>query len=244
VSQTVRRRPLSAGDVIIDFDGQQVVASNGDTVTIGRSRTCHIHLPDDAHLSRRAGALRILDDCVMVHNESQRKPLVIRPPTGEDRVVEPGAATTSLPFQRFDLLLVGSGGLVVSIHIDAARLTPDTCVNDPLTSTPETKSEPIMLSGTQRKVLLALCAPLLTPSGPMAVPATYAQIGQRLGLQPQYIRNVMKSLRETLSGHGVPGLIRDEHNASHDDFRLALARWAIRGGWVKAEDADGGDDRG
>jgi hypothetical protein len=229
-------RPLSAGDVVIEFGGRQWVISPGDLVTVGRSGSCEIRLPNDDHLSRRAGSLRVLDDCVLVRNESTRKPLVMRPPTGADRIVEPGTAITSLPFRQFEILLSGSGGQVLSIQVDACRLTPESYAFDPPTTTPETRAEPIVLTGSQRRVLAALCEPLLTGRGPRAAPATYAQIGQRLDLRPQYIRNVVKSLRETLTGYGVDGLAQDDQDSAPDDFRLALARWAIRNGFAEADD--------
>jgi hypothetical protein len=92
------------------------------------------------------------------------------------------------------------------------------------------------LTRGQRLVLATLCEPLLVKAGPQAVPATYAQMGRRLGRQPQYIRNVVKSLRESLSGHGIPGLTTDDEGIPHDDFRWALARWAVRTGAVSVED--------
>jgi hypothetical protein len=200
-------------------------------------------LPDDDHLSRRAGSLRILDDCVLVRNESSRKPLVLRPPFGEDRVIESGAAITSLPYQTFDVLLTGTGGRVATIRVDAARLTPPPYTGDTATTGPATRIEPIVLTGAQQRVLRALCSPLLCRSGAIAAPATYAEIGQCLGRQPQYIRNVVKSLRETLAGYGVEGLVRSGGDAAHEDFRWELARWAIRSGWVTTADLDGDDDR-
>ncbi|MFI5937255.1 hypothetical protein [Actinoplanes sp. NPDC051494] len=228
-------RPAVAGDVLIQFGGERWLVPRGAEVTIGRSRASMVRLPDDDHLSRRAGLLRVLDDCVLVRNESQHKPLVVRPPAGEDRVVEPGAATTSLPFRRFAVVLAGSGGATVRIDVDAARVTPG-AAGDPETRAPQTVTDPVSLSGTQHRVLVALCAPLLTESGPRAAPATYAQIGHRLTLRPQYVRNVVKSLREELAGYGIGGLTRDDRAATHDDFRWALARWAVRSGWVTPDD--------
>jgi hypothetical protein len=236
------RRALRAGDVLIDFDERRWVLAIGETATIGRSQRSTIRLPADTHLSRRAGSLRVLDDCVLIRNESVRKPLVIRPPSGEDRVVEPEAATTSLPYPRFELVFAGSGSRVVSVQVDASRLTPDPLLTDPQTRTPATTAEPIQLSGAQRRILVALCAPLLRESGPRAVPATYAEIGRRLDRQPQYVRNTLKTIRETLTGYGVTGLIPDDDGPRHADFRWALARWAIRGGWVTATDLDDRDD--
>jgi len=232
-------RTLQAGTVLIDFDERQWILAIGEIATIGRSRSSTIQLLADTHLSRHAGSLRVLADCVLVRNESAHKPLALRPPSGEDRIVEPEAATTSLPFPRFELVLVASGTQVLSINVDASRLTPDPLVPDPQTRAPATTAEPIQLSGAQRRILVALCRPLLSESGPRAVPATYADIGRRLDRQPQYVRNTLKALRETLSGYGVTGLTPDDDGPRHDDFRSALARWAIRGGWVTVADVDG-----
>ena len=212
----------------------------GVVLVIGRGRACDVRLPqEDDHLSRRAASLELLDDCVLVRNLSTTKPLVLRPATGEDRVVEPEAATTSLPHRRFSLVLIGRGGGIVEVAVDARGLaSPDRVPGSP-TRTPMTANAPIELSPAQRRVLVALCAPLLTGSGPGAVPATYNRIGEVLALRPQYVRNVIKSIREELAGYGVPGLTTDDDSASHDDFRWSLARWAVRSGWVTAVDVAG-----
>jgi DNA-binding IscR family transcriptional regulator len=47
--------------------------------------------------------------------------------------------------------------------------------------------------------VLALCAPMLGGSGALARPASYAEIARRLGRQPQYVRNIVKPLRESLA---------------------------------------------
>jgi len=238
----LRAQPLSAGDVLVHFAGRQWVISAGEVLRIGRSRSCELALPDDDYLSRHAGSLQVLDDCVLVRNESSRKPLVLRPPFGGDRVVEPGAAVTSLPYQTFDLLLTGTGGRVVAIRVDAVRLTPVPLLEGTDTG-PATQVEPIVLTGAQQRVLRVLSAPLLTRSGAEAVPATYAEIGRRLDLQPQYVRNVVKSIRETLAGYGVEGVVRSRPDQANTDFRWELARWAIRSGTVTAADLDGDDER-
>ncbi|WP_204082873.1 FHA domain-containing protein [Asanoa ishikariensis] len=229
--------------IAVDFGRRQFPLRVGEVLTVGRARSCDLQLPDDDHLSRRACSLRVLDDCVLIRNDSTRKPVVVRPPAGEDRVVEPGAATTSLPFPRFALVLTGRTGTVVTVTVDASRLAPNSPPVTPRQSLDRaTALEPIELSAAQRRILVALCAPVLTESGPRAVPATYAQVGAKLGLQPQYVRNVVKTLREKLWGHGVHGLTPDDSDAAHDDFRWTLVRWAVRSGWVTAVDVAGGDD--
>jgi hypothetical protein len=221
--------------VIVRYRRDQWTVRPGESLSIGRSRTCVVRLPEDDHLSRRASTLQVLDDCVLVFNDSQHKPLVVRPPVGEDRVVEPGAATASSRHPEFGVLFVGRGGVVEVVEVDARGLAPARLHSTSATTrAPDTITRPTELTVTQRRVLLALCAPMLTQAGPRACPATYAEIGRRLDRQPQYIRNVIKSVRESLSGHGVPGLTGVDESARQEDFRWALARWAIRSGWVDA----------
>jgi hypothetical protein len=219
--------------IIIRFRGQAWNPVRGESLTIGRSRGCVLRLPDDDHLSRHAGTVHVLDDCVLVRNDSYHKPLVLRPLVGEDRVVEPRAATASLPYLEFSVLFVGRGGAVTAMEVDARALTTARRASaGVVTRAPETVTRPLQMTPSQHLALVALCAPVLTRTGPDARPASYAEIGRRLGRQPQYIRNVLKSLRESLSGHGVPGLTDEDNFNQHDDFRWALARWALRSGWV------------
>jgi hypothetical protein len=236
---------MTDSSILVVFEGRSWVVWRGTVATVGRSQTSTVRLPEDDYLSRRAASLTVLDDCVLIRNTSQRKPLAVRPPFGEDRVVEPGAATTSLPHRHFDLVFLGRAGNVVAVQVHAGRLAapPEDrpSAAEPPTRSKATAAEPIVMTPAQRRVLTALCASLLTGTGGGAVPATYTQIGDRLGLRPQYVRNVIKSLREVLAGHGVSGLTRDCGEGPADDFRGALARWAIRNGQVTMDDVVGDD---
>jgi hypothetical protein len=84
----------------------------------GRNNPCTVRLADDEHLTRRAFALKVRAGYVVIHNTSTTKPLVVRPPIGEDHVVAPGSATTSLPHRTFGIVLAGSRG-DVAVHVDA-----------------------------------------------------------------------------------------------------------------------------
>jgi hypothetical protein len=97
-------------------------------------------------------------------------------------------------------------------------------------------SRQIDLTPAQQRILACLCAPLLTGAGPDARPASYTQIGQALGLSPNYVRNVLKALREALAGHGLPDLVGGTPERAGDDFRLPLARWAVESGLVTSDD--------
>ncbi|GLY30039.1 hypothetical protein Kisp02_34040 [Kineosporia sp. NBRC 101731] len=212
----------------------------GQEVTIGRSRNCDLRIafePEDDHVSRQAATLRVLADCVLIRNVSSSKLLQLRPPTGAARTVEPGAATTSLPWRQFDVVVTGRFGRDYVVHVDARGLPPSRAeVDDESDSSPTVVVPPIILTPAQRRLLTALCEPLLTRSGPEAGAATYRQVAERVGRRPGYVRNVFKQVREKLDSHGVPGLVSRERPDAAEDFRLPLAMWAIRSGTITHAD--------
>ena len=52
-----------------------------------------------------------------------------------------------------------------------------------------------------------------------------------------------QTLRESLTGHGLAGLSDDAQDAAVDDFRRALAQWAVRSAWINPEQLSELDDR-
>ncbi|WP_018500773.1 FHA domain-containing protein [Parafrankia discariae] len=231
----LRREPA----LVLSYAGRRWALTRGESVSIGRASHCTIQLPDDDHISRCALSLRVLDDCVLIQNSSASKPAVLRPPVGEDRVLEPGAGTTSMPFRIFRIVVAGRGGVAIGVEADASALTPDLSVPDETTRSCPTVTSPITFTAAQRRILVELCRPLLTRSGAAVRPADYEEIGQRLGLKPFHVRNVIKKLREELTGHGVPGLTDTEVAAARDGFRWPLARWLVRNGLVSSDDIGG-----
>ncbi|GAB6897630.1 hypothetical protein [Kineosporia succinea] len=222
-------------------EGQQRRAvPPGHEVTIGRSRNCDLRIayePEDDHVSRHAATVRVLADCVLIRNVSSSKLLQLRPPTGATRTVEPGAATTSLPWRQFDVIVTGRFGRDYVVHVDARGLPPSPSeVDDESDDSPTVVVPPIILTPAQRRLLTALCEPLLTRSGTEASAATYRQVAERVGRRPGYVRNVFKQVREKLDSHGVPGLVSRERPDAAEDFRLPLAMWAIRSGTITHAD--------
>jgi len=231
---------------VISFGSERrlLVLDNG--LTIGRGPACDLriaHDPEDDHVSRLTATLRTLEDFVLVRNESATKQLTLRPLIGTERLIEPGAATTSLPHHQFFLVATGRFGTEYAVHVEVRNLAPGPPpVNDPNTAT-TVSSPPISPTPTQRRLLAALCEPLLTRAGPRASPATYRQIGQRVGRRPGYVRDVLKRLREQLAAQGVPAMVAFTAERVSEDFRLPLAMWAIRSGIITTADLDGlGDE--
>ena len=232
---------LPDGTVRVSHHGAERRLGRGAALTFGRGGNCAIRLPNDSHISRTAGSLTVLEDCVLIRNHSATKPFVIRPVVGEDQVVEPGGAVTSLPHRRLQIVVAGMAGTTVHLDLDVSGVTAAVGLSDiaPPTADVVTTTTPFPLSPAQRKVVEALCAPMLNRHGAAAVPATYQQIGTMLGLSPQYVRNVIQTVRETLAGHGVPDLVTDDPTRPGADFRWSLARYAIRNRWVPTAAPDG-----
>ncbi|WP_018505990.1 helix-turn-helix domain-containing protein [Parafrankia discariae] len=205
--------------VVLEYCGRKWQVALGEEITVGRSGACAVKLPDDTYLSRHMASLRVLDDCVLVYNRSRSKPFCLRPPAGEDRIVEPGAAMTSLPFPRFDIVAARRGGATATVQVDASAVTHDrkSLGQETLAESRATLSRPVRLTPAQLDIIIELCRPLLTKSGADARPATYKEIGERLGRGPNYVRNVISDVRRELSDRDEPGL------ADWED----LARWMI-----------------
>jgi hypothetical protein len=222
------------GIVRVTHHGSERQLVRGGALTFGRGGDCTIRLPNDSHISRTAGSVTVLEDCALIRNHSATKPFVIRPVAGEDHVVEPGGAVTSLPHRRLQIVVAGMAGTTVHLDLDVSGVTAAAGPSDvePSTSEIVTTTKPFPLTPAQRKVVEALCAPMLSGRGADAAPATYQQIGKTLNLSPQYVRNVIQTVRETLTGHGVPDLVTDDPTRPGTDFRWSLARYAIRNRWV------------
>ena len=223
------------GTVRVTHHGTERRLALGDAVTFGRGRDCAIRLPNDSHISRTAGSITVLEDCVLIRNHSATKPFVIRPVVGEDHVIEPGAAVTSLPHRRLQIVIAGMAGTTVHLDLNVEGVTTGAgpAGIEPSASEVVTTTAPFPLTPAQRRVVEALCAPMLSRQGADAAPATYHQIGTALDLSPQYVRNVIQTVRETLTGHGVPDLVTDDPTRPGTDFRWSLARYAIRNRWVR-----------
>jgi DNA-binding CsgD family transcriptional regulator len=190
--------------------------------------------PPDLLVSRRAGLIRCLSDSVLVINLSSRGVLQLAADGGAARHIGPGEAITSEPYRLFEVIVVGEYGRSYVLRVDAQQLpTPGTGTAD-LTSVQldgdaTVLTAPYNLTPTQRRVLTALCAPMLD-RGRSGGAATAREIGAALDLRPNYVRNVLKEIREQLTAGGVSGLVSEGPPLPGEDFRQPLASWAIRYG--------------
>ncbi len=228
--------PCAATELVRLTHGSDVwtLAPDGE-LTFGRGADIDIRLaadPPDLLVSRRAGLVRCLPDSVLVRNLSSRGVLRLGAYGAPTRDIAPGEAITSEPHRVFEVIVVGEYGHTYVIKVDARPLPAPDAV--PLTrqsvGTATMLTAPWDLSPTQRRVLAALCAPVLGPGDRQGGAASAREIGMALDLSPNYVRNVLKEIREQLTAYGVPGLTPEGPPQPGEDFRQPLALWAIRYG--------------
>ena len=220
--------------VTVRYGGRTWRLSGGGELTFGRGIDVDLQLaydPPDLRVSRHAGTLRCLPDTVLISNVSSRGVLTLSAEGAVTREIAPGEAITGEPHRAFTLAVVGDYGQTYELEVDARGLPPSgTGSGRPTRGTATVLTTPYDLTPSQRRVLAALCAPLLAPGAAQPGAASARQIAQALELRPNYVRNVLKEIREQLSAHGVPGLVSEGRPKPGEDFRQPLAQWAIRNG--------------
>lgn len=169
------------------------------SLTIGRSAASDLSIPWDGQVSalhaeaqRLAGELTLVDDGLS-RNGSYLNGARVR---GRRRL------------RDGDLLRFGASVVQVRIPGDADRTATSASVEAPIT---------VSFSAQQRKVLVALCRPLLDGES-LAAPATNQQIADELSLSVAAVKLHLRALFEKLRVGELP----------HNRKRLALARLALR----------------
>jgi hypothetical protein len=176
----------------------------------------------------------VLDDCVLVRNESRTRPFSLAPAAGGRRRVEPGEAMSSLPHDRFSVVVSGRFGDRYELRVDASEIIPTDRPALPGPSGLARHAAPaeadVHLTAAELRLLAALCEPMLRGLAEDPVPATYRAIAVRTGLRPGHVATVFHGLRRQLTEAGVPA--GREPDA---DVRGRLAHWALRTGRVTRE---------
>src|SRR4051812_12539292 len=112
--------PSPDGLVRVTYHGNERRLARGEALTFGRGGDCAIRLPNDSHISRTAGSITVLEDCILIRNHSTTKPFVLRPVVGEDHVIEPGGAGTPPPHRQLQIVIVGMAGPPVLLALALA----------------------------------------------------------------------------------------------------------------------------
>lgn len=222
-----------------------------DILTIGRGSDRDIRFaydPVDDFVSNEAGTLIAVDGGLLVRNDSRTQSMSLIPLPGRQQQIGPGMMVGTMPHSRLQLVVPGRHGAIYPIYLDLRELLEpggqEVPPEEDFPLRPETgdriptRSGPGALTPRERRLLAALCEPLLIFAGPDAVAASYGEIAQRTGGTKDAVRITLNILRDRLaSGDGIPGLRHGEDSgAPAGDYRAALARWALDSGTITPGD--------
>lgn len=175
-----------------------------DRATIGRQAACDVALPDDPSVSRVHAVLeRIVDEWTLVDDGSSRNGSFVNGQRVHGR-------------QRLrdgDLVRVGE------THISFRSLRDRTAVETAPATSPQ-----IIVSGAQRRVLIALCRPFADAG--FAAPPTNNEIAEELFLSAETVKSHLHALFHAFGLDDVP----------HQHKRARLAAVAMERGIVTPPD--------
>lgn len=220
---------------VIHGDAQASI-EEGQRVRIGRSTVCDLQVgvggdsgPEDLGVSRTAATVSMQDGRLWIRNDSGSQPVYLVPETGPTRVLENQDEIASLPVDRVTLQLRGRIRThEVQVVLEAAPTLGDT---RPIATDGPATQYLLEFTNAERRILTALCEPLLTARGDQARPASYAQAAERLFLSRSRVENCISDLVKKYASAGVPGL---EGPEAKDN----LCRYAVRSGSISAADID------
>jgi hypothetical protein len=208
----------------------------GERIRVGRSSVCDIQVgsgadggPEDLGVSRTAATVSMQDGRLWVRNDSASQPVYLVPETGPTRVLENQDEIASLPINRVTVQLRGRIRThEVQVELEMAAPLGDT---RPIPTDGPATQYLLEFTAAERRILTALCEPLLTARGDQARPASYAQAAERLYLSRSRVENCIADLVKKYASAGVPGL---EGPEAKDN----LCRYAVRSGSIGAADLE------
>jgi hypothetical protein len=222
------------GTALVSYQKLRWTLSNGESVSVGRQSSCEIRVgspelgPEDLGVSRRAATLSHAQGRMWIRNDSTTQPVFVRPVIGQGYVLERRGDTVSLAESMIEIVLEGRV-MTYRLTVDLPEGATPGGGDEPVTMAPMTQAA-LSLKPRERRMLAALCEPMLTASGQKAVrSATYREMAARLGLSDHTVRNQLDALREQLLQIGIPGMIGSEAKDN-------LARYAVRSGSITQAD--------
>ncbi|HEY8458670.1 MAG TPA: hypothetical protein VIL34_23985 [Actinopolymorphaceae bacterium] len=191
--------------VTVSFGEKSYELAAGETLTFGRSPDCTICLdPDDAAISRCAGALVFEGQTWWLVNRSSVRPLSVIDDLGLRSVLAPGRRIAIEHPVR--VVVDGTNGKH-RLAIDAEAVEVSMRTNEVLRGEPTATDERVLISPADRLAMVALFAGYLE-DGPRhdPHPRTYEAAAARLGWPKTTLIKRIEYLRTRLDKAGVPNM--------------------------------------
>ncbi len=224
----------------IAHGGRTLEVREGGEVRVGRGSTSDVVVgaagpdgsPEDLGVSRSAATVSVREGRLWVRNDSTSQPLYLVPATGSTRVLEGQDEIASLPG---DEVTIQFRGRIRTHDVQVELLGEPTEDEEPTTSAgmvDGTATQYLLeFTPAERRILTALCEPLLVDRGDKAKPASYAQAADRVYLSRSRVENCVADLVKKFAAAGVPNL---EGPEAKDN----LCRYAVRSGSISSTDLE------
>lgn len=207
---------------------------DGGEVRLGRSSSCEVQVgtpdadgtPEDLGVSRQAASVSYRDGRIWVRNDSASQPVYLVPATGPTRMLEGMGEIASLPD---DTVTIQFRGRIRTHDVQVELATPSPAAPPSFEATEPATQYLLEFTKAERRILTALCEPLLVDRGDKAKPASYAQAAERIFLSRSRVENCVSDLVRKFAGAGVPNL---EGPEAKDN----LCRYAVRSGSINQAD--------
>lgn len=229
--------PTTAAVARVAHGGRVLEVRDGDEIRLGRSSSCDLRVgaegtdgtPEDLGVSRSAATLSLRDARVWVRNDSASQPVYLVPETGPTRVLEGKDEIASLPTDEFTIQFRGRIR-THEVQVERHGAVPVTGTTPGTADGPATQYL-LELTRAERRILTALCEPLLVGRGDKAKPASYAQAAERVFLSRSRVENCVADLVRKFAGAGIP-------NLEGPDAKDNLCRYAVRSGSITTADLE------
>ena len=142
------------------------------------------------------------------------------------RPAAPSRSSTSLPTA---VVTIEFRGRIRTHDVQVELATPSPAAPPSFEATEPATQYLLEFTKAERRILTALCEPLLVDRGDKAKPASYAQAAERIFLSRSRVENCVSDLVRKFAGAGVPNL---EGPEAKDN----LCRYAVRSGSINQAD--------
>jgi hypothetical protein len=219
----------------ISHAGRTLEVQEPGEVHLGRGSTSDVVVgaaepdgsPEDLGVSRAAATVSVRDGRLWVRNDSSSQPLYLVPATGSTRVLEGKDEIASLPVDEVTIQFRGR----IRTHEVQVELLGSTPPHETSAAMVDGNATQYLLEFTpaERRILTALCEPLLVDRGDKAKPASYAQAAERVFLSRSRVENCVADLVKKFAAAGVP-------NLEGPEAKDHLCRYAVRSGSIVQAD--------
>lgn len=228
------------GSMRVEFGGRWYDLDDDQPFLVGREGD--LAIGDNPYLHRRSLRLTRTGGLWWLENVGSRIAVTVADAGGMLQAWLAPGGRLPLVFAR-TVVLFTAGPTTYELAVVSRE--PAYTGTEPTRDGPETTAAPVLLTESQRALVVALAEPVLRERGSAVSIPTSAQAAARLGWAPNRVARTLEGVCGTLSGQGVPGL-RGGARSLAVNRRARVVEHAVASRLVTVDDCallDAGQDR-